>query len=512
MEKDSAGANNGLSNSAQYCLGTHKSDPSRARIAIIGGGLGGLMTAYLLDRGAPGACRITIFEAGSRLGGKAVTGQFQSAPVIYEAGVAELYDYSQLGADPLREMIAEFGLPSRSLSGTAVVIDDQILKSHADIRRQLGSAAAQALKHFNTVVRKAISASDYYQSDWQADGDDPMSQQSFRDMLAALGNDSARHYIEVSVHSDLATEPHLTNAKYGLHNYLMNENDYMRLYTIEGGIERLPRALSERISARVLLDRRVTRVKRMPGGLYRVTSRGRGEVFNDEFGYVIAALPNNWLPLIDWGGAGLANAMHRHHAFYDYPAHYLRVSVLFSEPFWRKQIDDSYFILDAFGGCCVYDKGPRGAGGSYGVLGWLLAGEAALSMSSLDDAALIEAVLDALPASLRNGRKYRLEGRVHRWLGTVNGLPGGVPVRDPDHCHRPEPNQHPELFVVGDYLFDSTINGVLDSAGLVAESIIESLAGGAGAAVSEVAAQTSHLTAPAGEWSPVNPPRVASRR
>jgi monoamine oxidase len=512
MEKDSVGANNGLSNAVKYCLPTPESDPGLARIAIVGGGLGGLMTAYLLERGAPGGCQITIFEAGSRLGGKVVTGRFQSAPVIYEAGVAELYDYSQLGADPLREMIAEFGLPVRSISGSAVVIDDQILKSHADIRRQLGSAAARALKNFNTVVRKAISASDYYKSDWQADGDDPMSHQSFRDVLAALGNDSARHYIEVSVHSDLATEPHLTNAKYGLDNYLMNENDYMRLYTIEGGIERLPRALAERINARVLLDRRVTRVERMPDGIYRVTSRGRGEVFNEDFGHVVAALPNNWLPLIDWGGEGLADAMHRHHAFYDHPAHYLRVSVLFSEPFWRKQIDDSYFILDAFGGCCVYDEESTRARCSYGVLGWLLAGEAALSMSSLDDPALIEAVLDALPASLRNGRKYRLEGRVHRWLGTVNGLPGGAPARDPDRCHQPEPSKHPELFVVGDYLFDSTINGVLDSAGVVAESIIGSLAGGAVTAVSEAAVQTPHLTAPAGEWSPADPARVATSR
>ena len=33
--------------------------------------------------------------------------QFNTAPVSYEAGAAELYDYSQLGPDPLRELPLE---------------------------------------------------------------------------------------------------------------------------------------------------------------------------------------------------------------------------------------------------------------------------------------------------------------------------------------------------------------------------------------------------------------------
>ena len=41
---------------------------------------------------------------------------------------------------------------------------------------------------------------------------------------------------------------------------------------------------------------------------------------------------------------------------------------------------------------------------------------------------------------------------------------------------RPMPDPaHPNLFVVGDYLFDSTVNGVLDSADYVAESLTEEI-------------------------------------
>jgi hypothetical protein len=62
---------------------------------------------------------------------------------------------------------------------------------------------------------------------------------------------------------------------------------------------------------------------------------------------------------------------------------------------------------------------------------------------------------------------------VQRWAGAVNALPGGFPAREPDSRHQPEPKDHPGLFVMGDYLFDSTINGVLDSADTVTDWIVE---------------------------------------
>jgi monoamine oxidase len=167
--------------------------------------------------------------------------------------------------------------------------------------------------------------------------------------------------------------------------------------------------------------------------------------------------------------------MDRHHAHYDYPAHYLRVSALFEKPFWREQISGSYFMSDAFGGCCVYDETSRGDGVPYGVLGWLLAGESALNLSNFSEPELIEQVIDSLPPSLGHGRDLLLESHVHRWVGSVNGLPAGYPAREPDSRHLPEPEEHDDLFVVGDYLFDSTLNGVMDSADTVAEWLIEEL-------------------------------------
>ena len=105
---------------------------------------------------------------------------------------------------------------------------------------------------------------------------------------------------------------------------------------------------------------------------------------------------------------------------------------------------------------------------SFGILGWLIGGDAAERMSHLSDDELIAAALDSLPIELSHGKQLLKEGVVKRWIKAVSSLPGGnnAPPLHVRHC--PEPTEHPQLFFVGDYLFDSTLNGVLDSAEYVA--------------------------------------------
>ena len=154
------------------------------------------------------------------------------------------------------------------------------------------------------------------------------------------------------------------------------------------------------------------------------------------------------------------------------PGHYLRISILFDQPFWRRLIAGSWVMLDAFGGCCVYDEARVTRRGRPGVLGWLLAGADALSLCNADDRTLIARALESLPDELyAEARRRVVEGKVHRWAGAVSGQPGGFPVRDPRAAHQPEPVEHPGLVVVGDYLFDSTLNGVLRSAQIATELV-----------------------------------------
>ncbi len=431
------------------------------------------MTAYLLQHRFRAPVDITLFEASNRLGGKVMTRRFDHAGAIYEAGAAELYDYSAIGPDPLRELVAELGLSTYPMHGSAVFLGDQMLRSEEDLAHTAGPRSLQNFRAFLHKARNLISPTDYYESDWRQDNGDPLARQSFESLLAGIGDEAVRRYIEVSIHSDLATEPRHTSAAYGLQNFLMNEPEYMSLYGIHGGIEQITAQLGRRIHATIHLESPVRSVEPLADDTYRVAWRHRGRDAWADFDFVVVALPNGWIPSIQWLGATLAPAMREHHAHYDHPAHYLRVTLLYREPFWRKTIADSYFMTDALGGCCIYNEGARCADQTMGVLGWLIAGEAALALNNLPDNALINHVLDAAPASIRQGRDLFLEGRVHRWTGSVNALPGGYPLREPDSRHQPDPQGNPGLFVVGDYLFDSTLNGVLDSAECVAEWINE---------------------------------------
>ena len=79
------------------------------RVAIVGGGPGGLMAAHLLERKCGNGCRATLFEASGRLGGKIDTRRFDTAPVMYESGVAECYGYEAIGPIPSARSSASWG-------------------------------------------------------------------------------------------------------------------------------------------------------------------------------------------------------------------------------------------------------------------------------------------------------------------------------------------------------------------------------------------------------------------
>ncbi|MCO6454389.1 MAG: FAD-dependent oxidoreductase [Pirellulaceae bacterium] len=445
----------------------------RVSVGIVGGGPGGLLTAYFLEQMADRPVQVTLFEASERLGGKIHTPHFAQAPpalahVTYEAGAAEFYDYGMHDEDPLRELIAELGLTTSPMGGPAVIMEGHLLSSLEDVRDHLGPEAREALVAFDRQARDRMTPRDFFHSDYPDGRTGPGDDRRFQSLLDKLPDPLARRYLETLVHSDLATEPGRTSVDYGLQNYLMNDAAYMQLYSIVGGNQRLPRELAARIDARKLLAHRVTSIERRTDGRLRLSYTARDEVGQAEFDFIVVALPHNHLAAVQFGGERLTEAMRRHLARYDFPAHYLRITLLFERPFWRDRLSDSFWMLDRFGGCCLYDESLRTPGASHGVLGWLLGGQNAVAMSQWDDDRLIAAALDSLPPLLAAGRQYYVTGAVHRWIAAVNGWPGGLQPPPLDQRHQPEPLEHPNLFVVGDYLFDSTLNGVLDSAEYVA--------------------------------------------
>src|SRR6059036_2777737 len=125
-------------------------------LAIVGGGPGGLMSAWYLKRKLGELCRVTIYEASDRVGGKIVSRKFDSAPAMYEAGVAEIYDYSMTGPDPLRELIQHFGLQT-------IPMDADLLNDVPGMRRKYGEKTAAAIEAFRKRCSDMVSPIEYYE-------------------------------------------------------------------------------------------------------------------------------------------------------------------------------------------------------------------------------------------------------------------------------------------------------------------------------------------------------------
>lgn len=445
------------------------------KIAIIGGGPGGLFTTYLLQRKAAHALSITVFEASDRIGGKILTKQFSTAPVRYEAGAAELYGYSKVGSDPLHHLVRTLGLPTISLHGQTVVLGDRIMRTTQDIRRHFGRRTLKEIKRFQAFGKSHVSPREYYDAGWPDDNRHVLTTRSFETVLAGIRDDMALRYVKVAVHSDLASEPHQVSGLFGIQNTLLTDPSYVQLYSIHGGLERLTQGVAQQLRARIQVNCPVVGVQKSTKDGYDVLYQDGNQTASETFDTIVLALPVCWFPTIEWRDRKLRRAMQDHHAYYSNPAHYLRITLLFRRPFWRHLLFDSYFQLDAFGGCCVYDEGAKQEAEPYGVLSWLVAGTHAMLNGNLDDRTLVRKALESLPAALSEGPQLLLEGCIDRWVGAVTAHAPGRQIRGAKIRHTPEPRDHPRLFVVGDYLFDATINGTLDSAEIVSDLVLRSV-------------------------------------
>jgi protoporphyrinogen oxidase/SAM-dependent methyltransferase len=443
-------------------------------VAIVGGGPGGLMTAWHLDQKLEHECKVTIFEASGLLGGKILSRKFDKIDALYEAGVAEIYGYWMLGPDPLREMIDGFGLETVPMDSETVQMDGRLARGLDGVRATFGARTANAIKAFRKKCTRQLSPAQYYEGVGKDDNTHAWMSRTGQEVLEEEVDDElARKFFKITSRSDVASEPHLTSGLNALKNFLMDVDGYIELYSIKGGNEKLIEKLAAACTDTIQLHSRVLKVSRNEDETYRLAIQRNGRIEEQDFDIVIMTLPHNWLATVEFEGELLAPAMVKHLAHFDRPAHYLRVTLLFKEKVWEPHVTDAWWMSDTFGGCCVYVENARHDYPQGGALGWLIAGCDALAYCNLSDEELIAAALDSLPPVMAaQAREAFLEGRVHRWLSSVNAIPGGLPVRSARANHLPEPTQHPGLFVVGDYLYDSTLNGLLDSADIASDLVV----------------------------------------
>ena len=99
---------------------------------------------------------------------------------MYEAGVAEIYDYSMTGPDPLRELIQHFGLQTIPMDAEQVQLDGELLNDVPGMRRKYGAKTADAIEAFRKTCSEMVTPIEYYEGVGSHDNEHPWAYHHLR--------------------------------------------------------------------------------------------------------------------------------------------------------------------------------------------------------------------------------------------------------------------------------------------------------------------------------------------
>src|SRR5260370_28232878 len=257
------------------------------------------------------------------------------------------------GADPLRELIQHFGLQTIPMDAEQVQLDGELLNDVPGMRRKYGVKTAAAIEACRKKCSEMVSQIEYYEGIGAHDNEHPWAYKTCEQVLDEEVEDAtAKRFFKVMARSDIATEAHNTNGLNALKNFVMDIDGYIGLYSIQNGNEQLIDCLRSEVDADIQLNHRVLKVGKTEAGRYQLNMmNGKGPETRD-FDLVLMCLPHSWLTTMGWDGEALRKSMVKHVAYFDRPAHYLRVSILFDEPFWGASIKCSCFMSEPFAGGC----------------------------------------------------------------------------------------------------------------------------------------------------------------
>jgi len=449
------------------------------RIAIIGGGFSGLFAAYMLERCLGTDIDTVVFERGERLGGRIATCELGDTGVIYDSGAAEFYDVPG-GLSP-RAVIGLLGLTTREMTATPYFcFEGEVLRCEEDFHRVMGRTGVESLAGFWEIGTSLRKPSQFVAAGHPPDNHHPWLNRSFSEVLGMIEDEKARRFTRIQAHSDTATEPDLTTGLYGFDNLLIDHPNYVRgLFTIDGGNERLIEALAGGVSSGVLLSSEVREVASRRDGSYEIVFGQNGTTRRFVADFVLVTPPPTQLAHVSWSPGSLDSAIKAHIEHHCYPTDYLRATILFRERTWAEAFPESYFVSDRLGGVTVYDKTVPGDSDEAPILSLLIAGKYATELSREGDDRVLENALRALPMESGVDEKSVVAFEIDRWqndLG-VSRMPGGIPLLSLEDRHSPA-KEHPRVFILGDFLYDTTINGALDGAGFVIDSVCDMVCGG----------------------------------
>jgi monoamine oxidase len=250
-----------------------------ARIAVVGAGLAGLVAAWRLTQA--GAANVTVYEANRRVGGRVLSGR----GVVGEGTLVELGgSFINTDHEDMLAVAREFSLKiedgeageEATLSATYWIGGE---------RRSLRAIAeeSRALLEQLETVRKGGEA-----AETEAD---LMSAAAMMDKFGVSG--WLRALLDIGLTQEMGAEPGAMSAMYLVEAFAPDVSLPKRglfssdqRFQIEGGNDRIPAALAEKLGNRVRMGERLTRIGRRGNGYVLVF--GSREVTAD---IVIMTLP-----------------------------------------------------------------------------------------------------------------------------------------------------------------------------------------------------------------------------
>ncbi|KJZ73059.1 hypothetical protein HIM_07631 [Hirsutella minnesotensis 3608] len=308
-----------------------QSGKSNPRVGIIGGGVGGLYAAMLLDSLD---VDYEILESSERVGGRVYTHRFDEERwQVSEPGEPDYYDYYDVGAMRLPVLEWQDRIIGKANNSLVTYINSKLSSDERPIKLIPYMFAANNTFNFynDKLIQNKIKSAEafnvpiaggttYDSKTFAALSPDALFQDLFLSMFKGFGTNFDSFYKQMLLHDGISVREFL--AQQGLSaeqiNWLETVNFgtthfnsfsltqlVMELWTfsankwlcVEGGMDRIPQGMAKILKRSVELGKRVTAIKSDPSshGLSVVVNGGEERVYD----HVISTAPLGALQAID---------------------------------------------------------------------------------------------------------------------------------------------------------------------------------------------------------------------